>query len=823
MTDKITTSFDDYYAHIPTANTPEEEASKKKGLKLKVKAKKVEEASPVQAFVPPLEIIPEAPVKKWAKDKKSSVAIIWSPKETKIVEAVVTKPPQAIAPKNAFVHAPKDIPKTPFVPRTSVSKTPKTPFVPRISFSPSEKMAPVKKEGTENTPFVFTPRSSESWKSEKKVFGNNKQKWGTGKSPFSFWDRHGGKKTLKTRWYAEDDGGFRRSGKVVASEKKERDIDDIKQTLTDKTGQEITIPEVLTVKEFSEKIGIPLVKIITELMKNGMMVTINTKIDFDTCFLIGEIFGMKITKEISTKASVSSLMDGNIDDLLKNDDVNKMITRAPIVSVMGHVDHGKTSILDYIRSTEITKGEAGGITQKIGAYQVEKNGKKITFLDTPGHEAFSIMRARGAKLTDLAVIVIAGDEGMKPQTIESINHAKEAWVPMIIAVNKMDKPGANVEFVYGQLAEQGLQPEKWGGDVIVVPVSAHTGLGIEDLLDMILLSTEMMELKATVDRPAIATVIESHLDAKLGPLATVLVNTGTIKKGDYVACGSASGRVRFLRDFKGKNVDRAGPSVPVLVSGMSKTVGGGDILQVVSDSLTAAAKAHEFQLVQSTKSIHNFEGASLDLLLNRLKTWGLKQLKVVLKCESNGSLEALKNALGKLSTGETRVTFIHSAVGDVNDSDVVLAGTSQAILIAYNVGVGVRAKNTLANSKIEFIDKKVIYHVLDRIEAIITGMVDTRYEDVELGETKVKAIFYNGKDKMIVGLEVKTGKIENRAKIRIIRDGKKIANGEVANLKSWLLDVNEIEAGNDCGISYKGDVKPEVGDVLEMYKTVIKK
>ena len=670
---------------------------------------------------------------------------------------------------------------------------------------------------------MFTPRSSEGGK-EKKFFGNDKPKGGGGKSPFSFGEKRGSKKTLKVRGYAEDDGGFRRSGKSSSSlERKEKEIEEIKQILTDKTGQEITVPEVLTVKEFSEKIGVPLVKIITELMKNGMMVTINTKIDFDTCFLIGEIFGIKIIKEISTKASVSSLMDGNIEELLKNDDTTKMVPRPPIVSVMGHVDHGKTSILDYIRNTEISKSEAGGITQKIGAYQVEKNGKKITFLDTPGHEAFSIMRARGAKLTDLAVIVIAGDEGMKPQTIESINHAKEAGVPMIIAVNKMDKPGANVELVYGQLAEQGLQPEKWGGDTVVVPVSAHTGLGIEDLLDMILLSTEMMELKATEDRPGIATVIESHLDAKLGPLATVLVNTGTLKKGDYVACGSASGRVRFLRDFKGKNVDRAGPSVPVLVSGMSKTVSGGDILQVVPDSLTAAAKAHEFQLVQSTKSIHNFEGASLDLLLNRLKTGGLKQLKVVLKCESNGSLEALKNALSKLSTNETRVTFIHAAVGDVNDSDVVLAGTSQAILIAYNVGVGVRAKNTLANSKIEFIDKKVIYHVLDRVEAIITGMVDTRYEDVELGDAKVKAIFYTGKDKMIVGLEVLSGKAENRAKIRLIRDGKKIANGEVANLKSGLLDVNEVEAGEECGISYKGDVRPEVGDTLEMYKTVIKK
>lgn len=774
----------------------------------------VKESEDVAIATPALtpEVVVKAPTKA-SKEKKSTVSIIWS--EKKETPVVATPAPTSVtpaptpAPKSVYI--PKETNQTPFVPRYTAG-TPKT------STTSSSEAPVVRREGEIRS--NFSPRTESG---DKKVFTNNKPKTGA-KNPFAFQDkRSGAKKSLKTRGYSEDDGGFRRSGKASNSEKKERDVEEIKQTLTDKTGQDVIVPEVIAVKEFSDKIGVPLVKVITELMKNGMMVTINTKIDFDTCFLIGEIFGIHITKEVSTNASVSSLMEGNIAELLKNDDPAKLTGRAPIVSVMGHVDHGKTSILDYIRSTEMVKTEAGGITQKIGAYQVEKNGKKITFLDTPGHEAFSIMRARGAKLTDLAVIVIAGDEGMKPQTIESINHAKEANVPMIIAVNKMDKPGANLDLVYGQLAEQSLQPEVWGGDIVVVPVSAHTGLGIETLLDMILLSTEMMELKATEDRPGVATVVESHLNAKLGALSTVLVNTGTIKKGDYVVCGSAYGRVRFLRDFKGKNLDHAGPSVPVLISGMSKTCGGGDILQVVSDSLTAAAKAHEYELVQSTKSIHNFEGASLDMLLNRLKTGGLKQLKVVLKCESNGSLEALKNALGKLSTAETRVTFIHSAVGDVNDSDVVLAGTSQALLIAYNVGVGVRAKNTLANSKIEFIDKKVIYHVLERVEAIITGMVDTRYEDVELGETKVKAIFYNGKDKMIVGLEVKTGKIENRAKIRIIRDGKKIANGEVANLKSGLLDVNEIEAGNDCGISYKGDTKPEVGDVLEMYKTVIKK
>lgn len=323
---------------------------------------------------------------------------------------------------------------------------------------------------------------------------------------------------------------------------------------------------MLSVKEFSEKIGVPLVKIIGELMKNGVMTNINTKIDFDTCFLIGETFQVKMIRETSTDALVTDIIEGNIGELLKNDDPEKLISRAPIISIMGHVDHGKTSILDYIRKTQVASGEAGGITQKIGAYQVEKNGKKITFLDTPGHEAFSIMRSRGAKLTDLAVIVIAADEGMKPQTIESINHAKAADIPMIIAANKMDKPGANLDLIRGQLAEQGLQPEDWGGDTVVVPVSAHTGLGIETLLDMILLLTDMMELRAHPTRTAVGTVIESHLDPKLGPLSTVLINSGLLKKGDYITCALASGRVRALKDYRGKNMDEAGPATPVQVS-----------------------------------------------------------------------------------------------------------------------------------------------------------------------------------------------------------------------------------------------------------------
>ena len=528
-------------------------------------------------------------------------------------------------------------------------------------------------------------------------------------------------------------------------------------------------------------------------------------------------------REESSEASVTDIMSGNIAELLKNDDPEKLVERAPVISIMGHVDHGKTSILDYIRKTQVASGEAGGITQKIGAYQVERNGKKITFLDTPGHEAFSIMRSRGAKLTDLAVIVIAGDEGMKPQTIESISHAREAGVPMLIAVNKMDKPGVNLDLIKGQLAEQGLQPEEWGGSTVIVPVSAHTGLGIETLLDMIVLSTDLMELKANPNRPAIATVIESHLDAKLGPLATVLVNAGTLKKGDCIACASVYGRIRSLRDHKGKNVDTAGPSVPVQVMGLSKVVEGGDILQVVPDAETAQTKAHEFEMAKGSKSIHNFEGASLNMLLTRIKTGSLKQLKIVLKCDSNGSLEALKQALSKLSTPETQVTFIHSGVGEVNESDVLMAGTGQALLIAYNVSVNVHARQALLNSKIEFIDKKVIYHILERVEAIITGMVDVRYEDVELGLAEVKAIFYSGKNKYIVGLGVVSGKIENHSKVRVIRGGEKSGTGEVTQLKAGPLDVHEVLAGDECGISFRGDIKLEVGDTLELYKMVIKK
>lgn len=632
------------------------------------------------------------------------------------------------------------------------------------------------------------------------------------------------KRSVKTLWGVADDGSFRRSGKV-RDKKQEKKLEDITQILVDRRGQEVSLAGVIPVKEFSDKIGVPVARVIGELMKNGVIVNLNAPIDFDTAFLVWESFGVKITREISEDVSVTDLMDGNIEDMIHEDDPSRLMLRSPIISVMGHVDHGKTSLLDYIRKTDVVSGEAGGITQKIGAYQVTKNEKRITFLDTPGHEAFTIMRARGAKLTDIAVIVIAADEGMKPQTLESIHHAQEAQVPIIVAVNKMDKPWANLDLIKWQLAEQWLQPEDWGGSTLVVPVSAHTWMGIEDLLEMILLQAELLELKANPDRLAVATVIEAHLDQKLGSVATLLVNTGTLEKWDNIVCAGAYGKVRTLKDYKGRNIEKALPWVPVQITGLSDVVQGGDILQAVSSPEVATTRAKEFSLAKNAKSIHTFEGASLAMLIWRLKSGALKQLKIVLKTDSGGSLEALKSALAKLSTPETQVTFIHSAVGDVNQSDVMMAWTSQALLIAYNVGVLPAAKTALTQSKIEFIDKKVIYHILEKVESIITGMIDIRYEEQELGKGTVKAIFYTGKNQamMIVGLGITLGRAENRAKLRVIRGETKVWGGEVANLKIGPLDVNEVEAGNDCGIHYKWEVKIEEWDIIEFYKMVQRK
>jgi translation initiation factor IF-2 len=635
------------------------------------------------------------------------------------------------------------------------------------------------------------------------------------------------RKPLKTIGFLEEDNNnscfFKRSKKSSWWIGHEKNVDDIKQTLTDKTWQKIALKDFLTVKEFSDKIWIQLSKIIAEFLKNWMMVNLNTKVDFETCFIISEVFNITVFKEEQKDVSIASIIEWNISELLKNDDPEKSIVRPPIVSIMWHVDHGKTSILDYIRKTSIAWEEIWWITQKIWAYQVDRGDKKITFIDTPWHEAFGVMRARWARLTDIAIIVVAADEWIKPQTIESINHAKEANVPIIVAINKMDKAWANPEFVKWQLAEQWLQPEDWWWNTIIVPVSALTWLWIDTLLDMILLVAELQDLKADPERFAVATVIESKLDSKLWTLATVLINTWSLHKWDSIICWWSFWRIKFIKDYKWKNIDIAWPSFPVLISWLNNVVEWWDILQVVWDIEIARHKSHEFNLLRASKSINNFEWASLEMLLNRIKTWNLKQLKIVLKADSNWSLEAVKDALLKLSTKEIKVSIIHDWVWEVNNSDVLMAGTSQAILIWYNVWTIWQAKNILSNSKIEYINKKVIYHILEKVWAIITWMIDIKHEDLDLWQAKVKAIFFTSKDKLILWLDVLSWKIENKSKIRVIRNNKKVWNWEVLNLKSWITDVHEMLEKTECWIAFVWDIKVEVWDILEIFKIVQRK
>jgi translation initiation factor IF-2 len=621
---------------------------------------------------------------------------------------------------------------------------------------------------------------------------------------------------------SEDLDKFRRQ-KSIWGEKQEKNIDDIRQTLVDRSGQEVEIGDFLTVKEFSDKIGIPLARIIGELMKNGIVVNINSQIDFDTCFLIAEGFDIKVKKSHSTDSNLTDLMDGNIEALLAGDDASEKVTRPPIISVMGHVDHGKTSILDSIRKTDVAAGEAGGITQKIGAYQVTRNGREMTFLDTPGHEAFALMRSRGAKLTDIIILVVAADEGLKPQTIESINLAKEANVPVVVAMNKMDKPGADIDMVKRALSEHELVPEDWGGETICVPCSAKTGVGIDTLLDMVLLVADIKQFTSHPTRPGVGTVIESRLDPGQWVIANILVNAGIFSRGDAVLCGSACGKIRTMKDSFGKNVSEATSSMPVQITGLDEVPEGGQIIQVYPTLEAAREKSQAFKLAASSKSVNKFENASLTNLMGRLKTGTLQHLKVVLKADSNGSLEALKSSLQKITAKDVAVKIIHAGVGAVNESDVLMAGTSAALLVAFNVPMGTNATDTLSKSKIEVIADKVIYRIIEKVESIATGMIDIKYDQVLVGEGKALKIFYTGEKMQIVGLTVVSWNIQKWAQLKIIRNDRVSGTGKVENLKEGVYEVNQVEEGKECGIQYKGDVRVVVDDKLEFYMTVERK
>lgn len=577
----------------------------------------------------------------------------------------------------------------------------------------------------------------------------------------------------------------------------------------------IEIPSILSLKEFAEKTGLSVTAVIATLLKNGMMATINQQLDFDTAAIVADELGVEIKKK-EEEADVKDLFEGDLSKLLVDEKAN-LITRPPIISIMGHVDHGKTKLLDYIRKANVVAGEAGGITQHIGAYQVEKNGHMITFLDTPGHEAFTSMRARGAKATDIAILVVAADEGVKPQTIEAINHAKEAGIPIIVAINKIDKPNANPDKVKGELTEHGIQAEDWGGKEIMVPVSAITGEGIDTLLEMILLVAEMEDLKANPNRQAVGTVVESNLDKALGPVATILVNTGTLRVGDSVVVGTSVGKIKAMQDHKGRKLKTAPPSAAARISGLAKVPQAGDIVQSFKSDKVAKERAQKLIEMNAARE-ERMGGSMVERLVSGISSGEINFLKIVLKADTKGSLEAIMQALQKIKGTDVAVKVIHFGVGNFADTDVIMASASQALLIGFHVKATVHVKKLAEKEHVDIKNYEIIYKLIEDIKAILSGMLEPEINVIELGKIEIKEIFLDKKKWVIVGGKVKAGKVEAGSMVRVTRDKETLFETKLESLKHVKEDVRELEKGSECGIKISTPKPVEPGDILEVFK-----
>ncbi len=573
----------------------------------------------------------------------------------------------------------------------------------------------------------------------------------------------------------------------------------------------IEVPDEITVGEFALRLKATAPEVIKKLMGLGVFASINDTIDFDTAVLVADEFHARVEKEV-----VVTIEERIIDD--SEDDETNLVPRAPVVVVMGHVDHGKTSILDVIRHTNVTEGEAGGITQHIGAYRVKVNGRDITFLDTPGHAAFTTMRARGAMVTDIAVLVVAADDGIMPQTVEAINHAKAAGVSIIVAINKMDKVGANPDRVKEQLTEYGLVPEDWGGETPCIPVSAHTKQGIDDLLEMILLTADMAELKANPDRPGKGTVVEARLDKGMGPIATVLVQNGTLRLGDVIVAGTTVGRVRSMMDDKGRKVTEAGPSVPVEITGLGDVPVGGDTFNVVSDERLARELVEQRLAEQKEETFRAQTKVTLDNLFDQMQQGEMKELKIIVKADVQGSVEAVRQSLEKLSNEEVRVNIIHGAVGAVNESDVMLANASNAIIVGFNVRPDAVAEENAKRDGVDMRLYRIIYDCIEEIESAMKGMLAPKFREVELGKAECRETYKISNVGLVIGGHVTSGKITRNALVRVVRDGIIVADDKVASLRRFKDDVREVADGYDCGITLEKFADIKQGDVLECYE-----
>ena len=602
----------------------------------------------------------------------------------------------------------------------------------------------------------------------------------------------------------------RQQGKPQKS-KREQEQEKLEMERQRRQKLEITLPDEITVGDLALKLKVTASEIIKRLMQQGMMVSVNEVIDYDTAALVAMDIGAKVEHEV-----VITIEDRLIDD--SEDEAGNLVTRDPVVCVMGHVDHGKTSILDVIRQANVAAGEAGGITQHIGAYRVKTaSGNSITFLDTPGHEAFTAMRARGALCTDIAILVVAADDGIMPQTVEAINHAKAAEVSIIVAINKIDKPGANVERVMEGLTEYGLVPEEWGGDVICVPVSAKTHENIPTLLEMVSLVAEVRELKANPDRLAKGTVIESRLDKGRGPVATVLVQNGTLHVGDVVIAGTSVGKIRVMIDDKGNRVESAGPSVPVEITGLDTVPTGGDKFNAVKDEKLARELVAQREYEAKQEQFKSYQKVTLDNLFSQISEGEIKELPIIVKADVQGSVEAVKQSLEKLSNDEIHVKVIHGAVGAVNESDVMLAQVSNAIIVGFNVRPDPTARDNAAREGVDIRLYRIIYDAIEEIKSAMNGMLAPKYRDVDLGRAEVRLVYKISNVGTVAGCYVLEGKITRNANIRVVRDGIIIADDKLDSLKRFKDDVKEVAQGYECGMALTkfNDIKE--GDIFEAY------
>ena len=614
------------------------------------------------------------------------------------------------------------------------------------------------------------------------------------------------KKTLmrETAPTGYEDEGFRRRNR-----RKQQEIHKIEPIVIEKA---VITTENITVKELSEKIGKPAAEIIKKLFMLGIMATINQEIDFDTCALVAADYDIELEKQL-TKTYEDVLAETSEEA----DDEENLIARPPVVTIMGHVDHGKTSLLDAIRKSSITEGEAGGITQHIGAYTVMCNGRQITFIDTPGHEAFTSMRARGAQVTDIVILVVAADDGIMPQTIEAINHSKAAGVPIIVAINKMDKESANPERVKQQLTEQGLVCEEWGGETICVPVSAKSKMNLDSLLEMVLLQADVLELKANPQRMAKGTIVEAELDKGRGPIATVLVQNGTLKVGDPIVAGTTYGRVRAMMDDKGKRVTEAGPSMPVSVLGFSEVPSAGDVMNVAEIDKLSRQVAEERRDKQKAEQLKSISKVSLDDLFNQIAEGEIKTLNLIVKADVQGSVEAVKQALEKLSNDEVHVKCIHGGVGAITGTDVMFASASEAIIIGFNVRPDSSARELAQKEKVDMRMYRVIYDAIEEVQNAMKGMFAPVFKENVLGHVKVRDTFKVSGVGTIAGCYVQEGKIVRNAQVRVVRDGVVIHEGKISSLKRFKDDVKEVATGYECGVGIDGFNDIHENDEIEAF------